>query len=129
MVSPTNINKIQYYAHSHQPRSTFAQKFFNVYLMLQSSFALSSPSITTESPTSHSHYMSLYTSIFKISSLCVYVVQCCLLYRCSQIKNVQELRPFHTTYSRKSLWARIPANITTRLFLLSGAITYYYERY
>ena len=125
MASITNINKIQHYAHSRQPRHIFARLFFNVFLMLQSPFALSSSRITTKLPVRHSHHMSVYTSIFMVSSLCVYVVLCYLLYRSRQIKSAQKPRPFHAKFSRELLWASIPALITAQLVLLSGAVIHY----
>ena len=128
MVPTTNINKKQYYANSHLPERIFARIFFNVFLMIQNPFALSIPSINTESPASHSNHMSIYNCILIISSLCVCVVMCYLLYRCRQIKSPQELFTLHATSSRKSLWASIPTNITAGLLLLSGTITHYYAR-
>ena len=125
MASITNINKIQHYARSRQPRHIFARLFFNVFLMLQSPFALSSSRIATKLSVRHSQHMSLYTIIFIIGSLCVYVAQCYLLYRNRQVKMAQELRPFHATFSRELLWASIPALITAQLFLLSGAVSHY----
>lgn len=125
MASITNINKIQHYAYSRQPRHILARLFFNVFIMLQSPFALSSPRLTTESPANPSHHMSMYTSIFIISSLCVYVALCYLLYRSRQIKSAQEPRPFHAKFSRELLWASIPALITAGLLLLSGAVIHY----
>ena len=119
MASVTNINKIQYYARSRQPRHIFSHLFFNVFLMLQSPFTLSSSRVTTKLPVRHSHHMSVYTSIFMVGSLCVYVVLYYLLYRNRQIKMAQELRPFHATFSRELLRASIPSLITAGLFLLS----------
>ena len=125
MASITYINKIQHYARSRQPRHIFARLFFNVFLMLQSPVALSSSRIATKLSVRHSQHMSLYTIIFIIGSLCVYVAQCYLLYRNRQVKMAQELRPFHATFSRELLWASIPALITAQLFLLSGAVSHY----
>ena len=129
MVSTTNINKIQHYANSRLPKRIFARIFFNVFLMIHSPFTLSIQSINTESSVRYSHHMSLYTGIFIIIGLCVFVVLYDLLYRWRQTKSAQKLHPIHTTHSCELLWASTCALIKPELILISDAVTHYFERY
>ena len=129
MVYIINNNTTQDHTHSRHQTRIFARIFFNVFLMIHSPFTLSIPSINTESPVRYSHHMSLYTGIFIIIGLCVFVVLYDLLYRWRQTKSAQKLHPIHTTHSCELLWASTRALIRPEFILISDAVTRYFERY